>query len=102
MPSNESRVRLCSNHRRRWDCPYFPGGFMQSSKPWVCNKLGDGLGAEIVGLDLSQEISDEALARLLDCFHENAVLVIRDQELTPEQHIAFSKRIGPLQIHVQN
>jgi len=74
---------------------------MKSSQSWACNKLGDALGAEVVGLDLSQNINDETLNKLIDHFHKNAVLVVRDQRLTPEQHIAFSKRIGPLQIHVQ-
>lgn len=69
---------------------------------WVCNKLGEALGAEIVGLDLSKDMSDEEFDSLIDCFHENAVLVIRNQTLQPEQHIAFSKRIGPLQVHIQS
>jgi len=74
---------------------------MKSSESWVCNKLGSALGAEVVGLDLSKDIDDATINKLIGYFHQNAVLVIRDQNLTPEQHIAFSKRIGPLQIHVQ-
>ena len=31
---------------------------------------------------------------------EHEVLVFRDQELTPEQHIAFSKRFGDLEVHI--
>jgi taurine dioxygenase len=30
---------------------------------------------------------------------EHGVVVFRDQALTPEQHIAFSARFGPLQVH---
>lgn len=74
---------------------------MQANQSWVCNKVGGVIGAEIVGLDLSSGINDETLTKVIKNFHDNAVLVIRDQKLTPEQHIEFSKRIGPLQVHVQ-
>ena len=59
------------------------------------------LGAEIVGLDLSQTLDDETFAAVRRCFLDSeGVLVLRNQRITPEQHIAFSRRFGPLAIHV--
>ncbi|MFN7928806.1 MAG: TauD/TfdA family dioxygenase [Blastocatellia bacterium] len=58
------------------------------------------LGAEITGLDLAQPLADTAFAQLEDLFHERGVLVFRDQELTDEQHLAFARRFGDLEIHV--
>lgn len=58
------------------------------------------LGAEISGLDLAQPVDDTTLKTIENLFHDRAVIVFRDQELTEEQHIAFSRRFGPLEIHV--
>ncbi len=58
------------------------------------------LGAEVLGLDLSQPLSDADFARLHRAHLDHHVLVFRDQRITPAQHIAFSRRWGPLQIHV--
>jgi taurine dioxygenase len=64
--------------------------------------LSPVLAAEIVGLDLSRAPDDKDFARIRRAVDEHSVLVFRDQErLTPEQHIAFSRRFGPLEIHVQ-
>jgi len=58
------------------------------------------LGAEVAGVDLSKPLSNTAFDALHDSFNQYSVLVFRDQYLTPEQHIAFSRRFGPLMVHV--
>ncbi|KJK21861.1 taurine dioxygenase [Burkholderiaceae bacterium 16] len=58
------------------------------------------LGAEIIGLDLSEPLSAEDFARIHRAHLDYHVVVFRDQRITPEQQIAFSRRFGPLQIHV--
>lgn len=58
------------------------------------------LGAEITGLDLAQPVDQIALNAIEDIFHDRGVIVFRDQLLTEEQHIAFSRRLGELEIHV--
>jgi taurine dioxygenase len=58
------------------------------------------LGAEITGLDLAQPLDDAAFRTVEDLLHERGVIVFRDQHLTEEQHIAFSRRFGELEIHV--
>jgi taurine dioxygenase len=61
------------------------------------------LGAEILGLDLSEPVDDTELGRIWQTLAERGVLVFRDQAgLLPEQHVAFSRRFGPLQIHIQH
>jgi len=57
------------------------------------------LGAEIV-FDLSRAIDDRTFAELEGIFHDNIVVFFRDQHLTNEQHIAFSRRLGELEIHI--
>ncbi|HWH84294.1 MAG TPA: TauD/TfdA family dioxygenase [Burkholderiaceae bacterium] len=58
------------------------------------------LGAEAIGLDLSAPLSDADFARIHRAHLDHHVLVFRDQRITPAQQIAFSRRFGPLQIHV--
>jgi taurine dioxygenase len=56
-------------------------------------------GAEIV-FDLSSPIDDPTFAELERLFHDNIVVCFRDQHLSNEQHIAFSRRFGELEIHI--
>ncbi|WP_420226624.1 TauD/TfdA dioxygenase family protein [Pigmentiphaga litoralis] len=58
------------------------------------------LGAEIVGIDLSVPLSDSDFARVHRAHLDYHVVVFRDQRITPQQHVQFSARFGPLQRHV--
>ena len=62
-------------------------------------RLGRTFFAEVTGLDLSEPLDDTTFARVKREHLEHGVLVFRDQALTPGQHIAFSARFGPLQVH---
>ena len=64
-------------------------------------RRGDApVGAEIVGVDLSQELDAPTFDRIKQAYFEHSIIVFRDQHLTPAQHIAFSRRFGELEIHV--
>ncbi|MDP9602842.1 UNVERIFIED_ORG: taurine dioxygenase [Variovorax paradoxus] len=58
------------------------------------------VGAEVVGLDISKPITTEDFARIHKAHLDHHVLVFRDQQITPQEHIDFSRRFGPLEIHV--
>jgi len=58
------------------------------------------LGAEVVGLDLNQPLSSADFQRIHRAHLDHHVVVFRDQRITPAQQVAFSRRFGPLQIHV--
>ena len=62
---------------------------------------GHALGAEINGVDLSRDIDDATFQAIVDALHEHEVIFFRKQDLTPEQHIAFSRRFGVLEHHVR-
>ncbi len=62
---------------------------------------GAALGAEIQGVDLSQDIDDATFKQIVDLWHEHEVVFFRDQKLTPAQHVAFSRRFGELELHVR-
>lgn len=58
------------------------------------------LGAEVRGLDLSRPIGDSDFSVVEQAYETRSVLLFRDQRITPEQHIEFSRRFGKLEIHV--
>jgi len=62
--------------------------------------LTDALGAEILGIDLSQPLDDQTFTRIEDAFHAHSVLLFRGQSLSPDQQVAFSRRFGDLETHV--
>tara|TARA_Y100001934_G_scaffold151826_1_gene182086 strand:- start:209 stop:1057 length:849 start_codon:yes stop_codon:yes gene_type:complete len=66
---------------------------------FTLNPLSEALGAEIVGLDLSRPLDKPTFDAVHQAHLDYLVLVFREQDLTPAQHIAFSERFGPLDIH---
>jgi len=62
--------------------------------------ISPALGAEIIDLDISKPLDDETVAALRQSLAEHCILVLRNQTLTPEQHITFSRKFGKLAEHV--
>lgn len=65
------------------------------------NKTGKHLGADITGVDLSQDLDDSTFAAISDAFFRNQVVCFREQRLTPAQQVAFTRRFGELEQHVR-
>lgn len=63
-------------------------------------RLCPALGAEIAGVNIGQPIDDDTCGRIRGALNEHGILLFRHADITPEQHIAFSKRFGPLASHV--
>jgi taurine dioxygenase len=62
------------------------------------NRLGSTFFAEVVSVNVAH-LSDQEFRQIKKAHLEHGVLVFRDQDLTPEEHISFSRRFGPLQVH---
>ena len=58
------------------------------------------LGAELIGLDLTQPLAEPDFRRIHQAHLDHHVLVLRNQRIAPAQQVAFSARFGPLQVHV--
>jgi len=56
---------------------------------------GRALGAEVRGIDL-RTLGDAAFARLIQAWHQYSVVLIRNQWVSDEELIAFSRRLGDL------
>ena len=61
--------------------------------------LSGALGAEVIGIDLSQPLDDIAFAAVHAAFLDHVVLLFRDQQITPAQQIAFTRRFGAVEPH---
>lgn len=62
--------------------------------------LAGHVGAEIIGLDLRLPLNHQDFASIHRAHLDHHVVVFRDQRITPQQQIDFSRRFGVLQIHV--
>jgi taurine dioxygenase len=60
------------------------------------------VGAEVLRLDLSKPLDEAAYEKVSAALDSFSVVCFRDQDLTAEQHIAFSRRFGPLQVNVRS
>ncbi len=60
--------------------------------------LTGSIGAEIFDVDLS-ELSDDTFHSIERVFYDFGVIVVRDQRLTHEAHLAFAARFGALERH---
>lgn len=52
------------------------------------------IGAEITGVDLRAELTDQEVADITAALYEYKVLFFRDQHIGHAEHIAFSRRFG--------
>lgn len=57
------------------------------------------IGAEIGGIDLAKPLDTRTKAALRDLLLEWKVIFFRDQDITTEQHLAFARNFGDLEVH---
>ena len=62
-------------------------------------QLGSTVGAEISGVDLTAPLSDDVVAELRQALYDYKVIFFRDQPMDPQQHVAFARRFGDLEVH---
>jgi taurine dioxygenase len=90
-----------------------PGSFAYTARPGGVG-LGNGqdgvgelavqplcgvLGAEVLGVDLSQPLSDSVMATIRGALLDYEVVFFRDQELSRDAQVAFAQRFGKPDIH---
>jgi len=57
------------------------------------------LGAEVRGLDLARPLPPAAVDTVRRALHEFGVIFFRDQQLSPEQHLAFARHFGDINVN---
>jgi taurine dioxygenase len=70
-----------------------------SAKDITTRPSGGGVGAFVEGIDLARDLSDNVVGTLRSAIGEHGVLFFRDQELSPEGHIDFAEKFGPINVN---
>lgn len=60
--------------------------------------IGNGFGCEAIGVDLSARLIEPDFARIRKAWFDHSFLVFRDLRMDPAQHVAFTRRLGPIHI----
>jgi taurine dioxygenase len=75
--------KIGHNYRMSGSCPAFE-----------VRPLSGAIGAEIHGVDVGRELSDETIAALRRAWLAHAVIFFRGQDLAPAQFMSFAQRFG--------
>lgn len=59
----------------------------------------ENVGVEVSGFDIAQPISESRAAQLVQLWNDHGILLFRNQSITPENQIAFSRLFGELETH---
>ncbi len=70
-----------------------------SGSSFTISPVSDVIGAEVVGLDVSQSLDPETLAIIRDAFQQHHMLCFREQTLEDDDLVAFSSQFGPLEVY---
>lgn len=63
------------------------------------DSLTPHIGAQITGVDLSQDLSNEQFSEIYQAWLDWKVIVFRDQDIDRDQHKAFARKFGTLHVH---
>ena len=64
---------------------------------YSAQQLTPSLGAEITGIDLSNDLSNEQLNQIYDDLIKYNVIFFRNQKISPEKHIEIAKSLGTIE-----
>ena len=70
---------------------------LQPPEGVVLHHHSPAIGTEVTGIDLRRPLADEVAGFLRELWLKRKVIFFRDQDLTPEQHIALGRRFGELE-----
>lgn len=64
--------------------------------------LAAPVGAEIRGIDVAAGLDDQAVQFIRDALHEHSVIVLRGQDITPDQQKSFARQLGQMRTSFYN
>jgi taurine dioxygenase len=78
---------------------FHPDEFESRTLPFEVNRLSPTIGGELLGVDLREDLTSEIKELIYEALLIYKVIFFRDQDLTTDQHIHFSKNFGDLEVH---
>ena len=76
-----------------------PDAFEKKKLPFTVNRLSPSIGGEILDIDLTKPLDNSTKELIYEALLVYKVIFFRDQDLSTEQHMDFSKNFGELEIH---
>jgi len=76
-----------------------PAGGSSKDALLSIRQIGPTFGAEIGGIPIHGDVSPELMAQFISALHRYRVLIVPGLDLAPADLVAFSRRLGPLEIH---
>ena len=74
---------------------FVPGDWIRSPMKHIeVRPFDNALGAEIFGVDVSKTLPEGAVAEIRQALLEHLVIFFRDQQLSPQQQLAFAWQFG--------
>ena len=70
--------------------------------PFAVRPLTPNLGAEISGVNLAEDLSDEVFGAIYEAWLRYQVLLFPSLDLPPGRQVQFARHFGEVQIHVMN
>ena len=71
----------------------------QRNVPFEVEPIGPTIGAELHGIDLSKPLDRDTFAFLEEALIDRKVIYVRNQTMTPAQHVAIGRLFGDLEVH---
>ncbi len=71
-----------------------PARINPASQAFGANPLAPGIGMEILGVDCAGPVDEPVFQRILDIWHDNCVILLRNQNLNEEEEWNFARRFG--------
>jgi taurine dioxygenase len=100
------RPHGCADGERRWRItrpaadPFLEYTHMLQCPNGVSTRpLNPVIGAELLGFDLRTDLADADIAFIKAALDRYQVIFFRDQDISPEQQLAFGRRFGELHVH---
>jgi taurine dioxygenase len=62
--------------------------------------LHGDFAAEVIGVVPDLRVDDAAFQAIEAAWYRHSILIFRDLDMTPQEHVAFTRRLGPLHIMV--
>ena len=67
---------------------------MRNYKHIEVRPIAGALGAEIHGIDMARDLDGELVSEVRQAFLDHLVIFLRDQNVTPQQQLAFARKFG--------
>lgn len=71
----------------------------QEHLPFRIKPLSPTIGVEIEGIDLRQSLDEDTYKAMRTALIRHKLLVFRDKDITPAQHVRLAARFGELEVH---